>query len=140
MQKSKNPLRKLQFRKIWVTLGWIQIILIIYLSLVHEPPDIMPTITSGDKIGHFVAYSILMNWFCQIYVTNFMRLALGIIFILMGIVLEVLQGLSGIRMFEFFDMVANTTGVAMGYLAAYLGLNQFLNKLENILEPWMRSK
>jgi len=38
-------------------------------------------------------------------------------FILMGIALEFLQGMTGTRSFEVFDMVANSVGVALGWIA-----------------------
>ncbi|MDF3011470.1 MAG: hypothetical protein K0S03_2266 [Burkholderiales bacterium] len=61
-----------------------------------------------------------MFWFCQIYASQEMRLFHGIAFLAMGVGLEVLQGLSGLRQYDAMDMLANAVGVAAGWLAARL--------------------
>jgi glycopeptide antibiotics resistance protein len=64
-----------------------------------------------------LAYAALMFWFCQIYLSKD-RLIHGVVFLLMGVGLEVLQGMSGLRSYEVTDMLANTAGVLLGWLAA----------------------
>jgi glycopeptide antibiotics resistance protein len=61
-----------------------------------------------------------MIWFCQIYASQRIRLFHGIAFLAMGVGLEVLQGLSGLREYDAMDMLANSVGVAAGWLAAPL--------------------
>jgi glycopeptide antibiotics resistance protein len=61
-----------------------------------------------------------MIWFCQIYASQRIRLFHGIAFLAMGVGLEVLQGLSGLREYDVTDMLANGVGVAAGWLAAPL--------------------
>ena len=61
-----------------------------------------------------------MFWFCQIYALQKIRLFHGIAFLVMGVGLEVLQGLSGLREYDAMDMLANAVGVAAGWLAARL--------------------
>lgn len=100
-------------RRIWIILGWLLVLTVIYLSLTPKPP---PTgMNFGDKIGHFAAYASLMGWWHQID-RNAYRLAL--IFVLMGLTLEILQSLSGFRQGDIFDMAANTVGVGIGWFAA----------------------
>jgi len=78
-----------------------------------KPPTI--DVAQGDKLGHFAAYGLLMFLFCQIYVR---RLAFALAFIAMGVGLEFLQGMTGYRTFDVFDMLANAVGVALGWLVA----------------------
>lgn len=101
----------MNIRRIWIILGWLLVLTVIYLSLTPKPP---PTgMNFGDKIGHFAAYASLMGWWHQID-RNAYRLAL--IFVLMGLTLEILQSLSGFRQGDIFDMAANTVGVGIGWL------------------------
>jgi hypothetical protein len=77
-------------------------------------------ITAGDKLGHLLAYGLLMFWFCQVYAARKARLFHGIAFLAMGIGLEVLQGMSGTREYDVVDMLANAAGVGCGWMAARL--------------------
>jgi VanZ family protein len=105
MSFSLNP------RGIWITLGWLLALSVIYLSLSPLPPN--SGIEYGDKFSHLAAYATLMAWWHQID-RNAYRLAL--IFIVMGLILEILQSLSGYRQGDIFDMAANTLGIGIGWL------------------------
>ncbi len=61
-----------------------------------------------------------MFWFSQIYLSGKLRAVHAAVFLAMGIGLEVLQGLSGLRQYEVLDMLANAAGVLCGWLAARL--------------------
>jgi VanZ family protein len=100
-------------RQFWIFLGCLLVLLVVYLSLAPKPPQ--TTMSFGDKIGHFAAYAALMSWWHQID-RNPWRLAL--LFILMGLALEILQSLSGFRQGDIFDMAANTAGVGIGWFSA----------------------
>jgi len=121
---------KLHYRRVWLFIGWALIITIIYLTLTPSPSDLMDNISFGDKIGHFVAYSVLMLWFCQLYFGFRNRLFLTLAFISMGITLEFLQELGGVRMYEIADMLANSTGVLIGLSLTYVGFGKILHNIE----------
>ena len=123
----------LKFRKIWLIIGYLLILTIVFLTLTPKPPDLVSEINFGDKIGHFLAYSLLMFWFCLLYIKTFNRLIIACLFIIMGISLEILQDMGGIRMYEVADMFANTTGVLIGLTLAYLGMDTLLLKFENFI-------
>ncbi|OGW51569.1 MAG: hypothetical protein A2Y81_08995 [Nitrospirae bacterium RBG_13_43_8] len=106
----------LYFDKIWLAIGWLLIALTVFLSLTPTPPQVMDFYQS-DKLEHLFTYTILMLWFAQIYGRD-TYLFLGLSFIAMGVSLELLQGLSGFRTFEYSDILANTTGVLFGWLLA----------------------
>ena len=72
-----------------------------------------PELSHGDKLGHLLAYGVLMFWFAGLYHRRYWsRLAIG--FILLGVALEYLQGLTGYRTHDPLDMLANSLGVAVG--------------------------
>lgn len=77
-------------------------------------------ITAGDKLGHLLAYGLLMFWFCQLYLSRKARLAHAVAFLAMGIGLEFLQGMGGVRHYDVVDMLANALGLAAGWAAARL--------------------
>jgi len=94
----------------------------------------MVNINHIDKVEHFLAYFILMSWFAQLYPEKSTRNRYAIGLILMGIAIEIAQGMGKIRMFDPLDMLANTTGV----LLAWLMIKNKLAKLLFQLERWMR--
>ena len=112
---------------LWRLLGWALVLLVIYLSLTPKPPP--ATMNFGDKIGHLAAYAALMGWWMQIE-RRPERLAL--LFVLMGLALEILQSFSGSRNGDIFDMAANTLGVGLGWLSALL-LPNWLTRLDRLL-------
>jgi len=115
--KNIPPLR---FKKLWLGVGFSLVLAVILLSLTSLP---MPSGASGgDKAGHVLAYFVLMGWFAQIYHAPQSRFYYMIGFLLLGGLLEILQGLGGTRYAEWGDMLANSIGVL---LAWWLTKNRF---------------
>jgi len=102
-----------RLRWIWLVIGWIGVGAVVYFSLIPRPPEL--AIEQGDKIQHFLAYGSLMLWFAQIMTTPPSRRLSGVLLVLLGVGLELLQGLTGYRTFSYADMAANTTGVLIGW-------------------------
>jgi VanZ family protein len=96
--------------------GWVYAAALVWLSLTPSPPE--PGVEYGDKLGHVLAYGVLMFWFCWLYQGRNTRLAYGAGWIAMGIALEFAQSATGYRAFELADMAANTLGVLAGALAS----------------------
>lgn len=94
------------------------------LSLIPLEADLSE---GKDKWSHFVAYGVLMFWFCLLY-SRQGRLAAA--FIAMGIVIEILQSYTGYRSFEYADMVADAVGVLLGWILAQTSLRGLLQWLE----------
>lgn len=105
---------RLEYRNAWLSIGWGLVALIFYLSLTPSPPQVFNT---WDKLNHFIAYGGIMLWFGQVYQSLFARLFFAAYFIVIGAGIELLQGLGGVRHFEFHDMLANSIGVACALLA-----------------------
>lgn len=91
---------------------------IVWLSLMPQPPQI--DLEQGDKLGHFAAYGLLMALFCMAHVSTGARALHAAGFILMGIGLEFLQGMTDYRTFEVLDMIANAVGVALGWTTVFV--------------------
>jgi VanZ family protein len=103
----------LKLRPLWVTGAWCVLVSIVVLSVMPSPPS--ADFESGDKVGHLLAYGVLMSWFASLYPAR--RPLLAIAFIGLGVALEFVQGALGYRTFEIADMVANTVGVLLGWAA-----------------------
>lgn len=123
----------LRFRRLWIICGLGFVLLVVYLSLTPDPPDLGAP--EGLKIGHLVAYGWLMIWFGQIYRTTGPRILLAVAFSALGIALEYLQGMTDYRGFEYSDMLINSTGVALGLAMATTPLQNCLRALETMLQP-----
>ena len=101
-----------------LAIGWGWAAAIVWLSLTPAPPTL--DFEHGDKLGHFLAYGALMFLFCMIYQKRNARLLHAAVFVLMGVGLEFIQGWLVYRTYDPLDMLANTIGVALGWVAAML--------------------
>ena len=127
-----------QLRKLWLSIGWLLVGLVIYLSLVSGPLPIDAIARDESThrliygIAHVLAYGTLMLWFLQLYpVSQRIIIALGLIGL--GILLEVLQGLTPDRMPGYLDILANTLGVFLGWLLGKTRLSGLLGALDKTL-------
>ncbi|MFW2372937.1 MAG: VanZ family protein, partial [Gammaproteobacteria bacterium] len=116
--------RVLRYRSLWLFIGWSLVILVIYGSLTTKPVQL--DVRYFDKFSHLFSYFVLMGWFVQIYSKYSQRLFWTLFFVALGIALEYLQALGGVRYFEWADMLANSTGVL---LALMLAPTRFANSL-----------
>jgi VanZ family protein len=107
---------RLHYQHWWRAGGAVLVLSVIVLSLMRNAPEI--PINEGDKLGHLLAYGSLMFWFAQIDTQPRQRLHWALVFIAMGIALEFAQGMIAYRSFDGFDMLADTAGVLLGWLAA----------------------
>ncbi|MEO8718682.1 MAG: VanZ family protein [Burkholderiales bacterium] len=96
--------------------GWMLAAAIVWLSLTPSPPRV--DLANGDKLGHFLAYGVLMFWFAFLYRGARARLGYAFLWIAMGVGLEFAQRATGYRSFELADMAADALGVLAGALAA----------------------
>jgi len=106
----------MSLRRAWSAIGVALILLVIWLSLTPSPIEI--PVEQGDKFGHLAAYGTLMFWFANLDARLRTRLGYAIAFVALGIALEFAQGLTDYRVFEVADMVANATGVLLGWIIA----------------------
>lgn len=117
---------------LWFSIGCLLVASVIYLSLTSDPVDFGVSFPYEDKVQHALAYFVLMAWFGQIYHGRSERIIVAMLFIIMGVTLEYFQSFNPHRYAEFGDMVANATGVILGF---YLTLTNAKNGLRKI-EGW----
>jgi VanZ family protein len=128
MEGQAVPLR---FKRLWIIVGIGFVLLVIYLSLTPDPPELGAP--EGLKIGHVLAYCWLMIWFAQIQRATRHRLLLAATFCALGVALEYLQGMTDYRGFEYSDMLINSAGVALGLALARTPLQNGLRRVEAII-------
>lgn len=121
----------LQRPRLWWTLGYVQIAFIVVVSIIPAPqlPDL--GIDWFDKVLHFAAYLGLMLWFVQINPPDRYGLWMRLL-IKLGLALEIVQGLIGYRMMDFWDMGANVAGVLAGWALGRAGVNRILVHVERV--------
>jgi VanZ family protein len=99
-------------RRIWRFVGWFGFALLLYLSFAPQPPEV--PIEDGDKLGHALAYAVLMFWWAQLLDAGRQRLLLAGGLVALGIAIEFVQGGTGWRTFDHYDMLADAIGIAAG--------------------------
>ena len=97
-------------------------VLIAIWILSFLPGTAMPSVPGSDKWHHALAYFACMFAWGQWFTRPIPRLRLAIIFIVMGALIECLQGLTSYRSFEWLDMAADTVGVALAWLVVTVQL------------------
>ena len=120
----------LKLRFLWLAIGYSLVMLVVFLSLSSSPIELDTSFPYQDKVFHAFAYFVLMAWFSQIYHDRFQRNMIAVVFVLMGVTLEYLQSFDPARYFEYADMVANTTGVALGFFIALSSAKNVLLRVE----------
>jgi len=127
-------MRELHWRNFWLGMGYFLVFAVVVLSLVPPPTFIVPKFRLGDKLIHFGTYGFLMIWFAQIFIRP-RYLKIAVIFIFMGVSLEFLQALTPYRTLDFWDMVANSIGVVLGWGLALKGGDRVFASFEKRLKP-----
>jgi VanZ family protein len=114
--------------RLWQTIGWMLVILVVYLSLTPSPVDF--PVEGGDRYEHALAYATLMFWFAHLHAGFRARVGLAFGFVALGIGLEFAQQMTGYRSFQIADMLADAVGVGIGWLAAPPRLPDVLRLIE----------
>jgi len=126
---------RLRFSMWWTILGVILVATVVYMSLIPLSPPKVFIFQESDKIMHFSAYAVMMIWFGQIYLKKSVSLSIASGLIILGMVLEILQGLSGYRTFEYLDIMANILGVVFGFFITQTKFGSFFYAFEMLLAP-----
>lgn len=100
-------------RRIWLSIGWLLLIFVIWITLTPQPPQVLASIPHLDKTGHFLAYVALTAWFAAALPGRRWLTILTVAFIVLGGVLEILQGYTG-RDPSWFDWLIDTGGALLG--------------------------
>lgn len=134
MDSTQTALYERRRRALLLGCGYGFVALVIYLSLVRIPPDV--DVGVDLDLGHVIAYFWLMIWFAQVIRPIGARLRLAIGLFCMGVALEYVQGAIGYRHFDYFDMLRNLSGLALGFVLALTPLQN----ASRALESWAMSR
>lgn len=117
---------------------FLVMLLIIYGSLSQQetPDNLLPfSIPNSDKIIHFLMYllfTLLLTSSNNKFINNpNVRIVVSLSYpLLLGIIMEILQGTLFInyRSFEILDIIANTTGIVVGYYLFKMLEGRYLSK------------
>jgi VanZ family protein len=120
----------LRYPKVWVLVGWLLVAGVVSGSLV--PARMLAAVAISDKLEHAGSYFVLMTWFAGLYRRAYYPwIALGLV--ALGIVLDLLQGLTATRTLDWHDMLANSVGVALGVVVSMWWLEGWCQRLERRL-------
>ena len=126
-----NP--ELRYRKLWLSIGYLLIVVVVFLSLTSNPVHVDTNLPYQDKLFHALAYFSLTFWFMQIYHIRHHVFQWVIFFLCLGLLLEYLQGFDSNRYSEVGDMIANTLGVVVAVALARTQLRFVLVRLERYI-------
>lgn len=129
--EKRNP--ELRYRKLWLGIGYLLIVVVVYLSLTSNPVQIDTSLPYQDKLFHALAYFFMTFWFMQIYHIRHHVFQWVIFFISLGLLLEYLQGFDSNRFSEVGDMIANTLGVMVAVALAWTPLRFILARFERYI-------
>lgn len=127
-----DPPLPLVYPVLWRTVAWVLVLVTVVLSLLPQPPT-LPNVFGWDKALHALAYLVLMWWFRSVYGSHW-RWPLFLFGL--GVGLEVLQGLTGIRTPDFHDVIADGLGILTGAALAPAPLSRALVWLDQALARW----
>lgn len=111
-------------RRLWLAAGWLMLAVVLWGTLTPEPPQLAPPIPQFDKLEHFSAFFILTAWFCAAVRARRHWLWIAAAFILLGGLIEIIQGWSGFRDAEWLDWAADSTGAAFALWLPARGLSR----------------
>ncbi|MDD2720158.1 MAG: VanZ family protein [Gallionella sp.] len=121
---------RLRYHTVWLTGGWLLVVLVVTLSLMPHPPEPL-AFAHADKLEHAASYATLSYWFCQLYRSAQLRVMA--LLVALGVLLEVLQGFTGYRFYDVLDMLANSSGVLLGWLIVRTPLGRLFAEFERLL-------
>jgi VanZ family protein len=123
----------MRLRHFWALGGWGLIVTVIMLSLLPVPsPKLGFILINLDKVEHALVYATLTLWFAQIC-PGYTWARIGLKLLTLGVIIELLQGVTTYRNFSFWDIGANTLGILIGWSLSIAGLSRALIYFENKL-------
>lgn len=119
---------------VWLGLGWVFIVCAIITSLL--PVQKLPPTGMSDKLEHTIAYSLLTVWFTGVYPrSSYVRI--GLAMLALGIAIEFAQGAMPFgRQMDFRDVIANSAGIAVGLVIAWIGIGGWAQRFEAWARKW----
>lgn len=121
-------MRAFAYPRLWLA-GWcIGLAALLWLSL--APLPLLLPVAQGDKLEHILTYALLAGYGGALFATRAARIAAALGLIVLGVVLEGLQGLTGYRITDPVDALANAVGALLGMALAFTALGNVLQWLD----------
>jgi VanZ family protein len=127
------------YPRLWHTLGWLLVVLVVFLSLTPKAPVLLE-VPGSDKVNHVVAYLVMMLWFSQLQREPRRQFWIGAGLVALGVLLEVVQGLLVYRSADVLDGLANACGVIAGRCLVETRLGSSLAFLDGQLDRLTRRR
>lgn len=129
-------MRTFAYPRLWL-LGWCMgLALLLWFSL--TPLPMMLPVAQGDKLEHVLSYALLAWYAGALFVAHGTRIAATLGLIVLGIVLEWLQGQTNYRLADPYDALANAIGAVFGMVLAFTALGDGLQRLDAWLARRLR--
>ena len=124
----------LRFPRWWLALGWLFVVLALLACLVPPgAPGLDGLFAVNDKVEHATGYAALTIWFAGMYSRSRYAWIAAALFA-MGVMVEFLQGWMSLgRNSDPFDVLANTTGIAIGIVLSLTILSGWAQRIESVL-------
>ena len=125
-----SALKPFRWPRLWLGLWWCAIALVALGSLL--PAMLLPMVPAGgDKLEHLLGYGLLAAIAVQVFATRAALLRAAVGLVLLGVVLELAQGLfTATRAMDAIDALANTLGVALGMATMLAPVRDWLLRAE----------
>jgi glycopeptide antibiotics resistance protein len=122
-------MRPLRFIYWWLSGGILLIAATAYLTL--SPMSVLGDLATSvsDKFGHFIAFFVMMSWFCGVYPRGNWRLV-ALALLVFGIAIELVQGQLPYRSAEVADVMFDALGIVIGWFFAGLGFGRWTQMIE----------
>ncbi len=123
--RSQSP-PGLRLSRLWYALGVLLLLLVAVASLMPAPQ-----VGVGDKLSHLLTYFILGAWFAMLAADRSALLWTLLGLIGYGMLIEVLQGMTGYRYAEWGDVLANGAGTVAGLVLHFTPLRRLFRYIDN---------
>lgn len=128
--RADPKLLPLRLPLLWSVLGWALVAGVIVGSLI--PGQALEVVDVNDKVMHACTYLLLMVWFAGFYRRSLYPL-IAVVLLALGVSLDMLQGLTVTRSFDWFDVAMNSAGIAAGLVLSLLLLGGWCQWVERRL-------
>ncbi|PKM09462.1 MAG: hypothetical protein CVV15_08855 [Gammaproteobacteria bacterium HGW-Gammaproteobacteria-5] len=131
-------MRAFVYPRLWLS-GWLfGLALLLWFSL--TPLPLLLPVAQGDKLEHVLSYAVLAGYAGALFATRHARIAAALGLIVLGVVLEWLQGQTSYRFADPYDALANAIGVLLGMAVAMTSLGDALQWLDVRLVALIRGR
>lgn len=113
----------------WLLLGWIYVCLVVAACLIRPPVPVAEILAWGDKLVHGAAFAGLMWWFALAHPRRTWPRVMAYLWLL-GVGIEFAQALTPYREASVADVGADSVGLMLGLLTAYLTPAGFTTPLQ----------